>query len=280
MTPQIHYLYGGEDLPNAGGLRLDEIYEPEIEPPAPVAANSRRSTLAAAAFVLALGGADEVLPNAGGLRLEEDPGPTPVVVEELPVFRVFTEDDELPVVVAAVGLEEEVGPILPTTEIELPVVVVFAGDDELPTLHVAEEGGPVLPAPAVDRPVVQAFTEEDELPNAGGLRLEEEAQPVLPAPYVAPPVVIVFTAGDEWVPQPVPLNVDEPAGPILPDPEIPPLNFYSVTVTHWGADELITLAVVQFPPNVVDAPARRWKVDGSREWKEDAPARRFKVDDP
>ncbi|MDK1102512.1 MAG: hypothetical protein QGD93_02645 [Actinomycetota bacterium] len=33
------------------------------------------------------------------------------------------------------------------------------------------------------------------------------------------------------------------------------------------------------PPDVADAPARRWKVDAEREWKADAPPRRVKVDD-
>lgn len=39
------------------------------------------------------------------------------------------------------------------------------------------------------------------------------------------------------------------------------------------------LAAVLFPPNVVDASPRRWKVDAEREWKASAPARRFRVDD-
>lgn len=38
-------------------------------------------------------------------------------------------------------------------------------------------------------------------------------------------------------------------------------------------------AVGLFPPSVVDAPARRWKVDAERTWEIDAPPRRFKVDD-
>lgn len=42
---------------------------------------------------------------------------------------------------------------------------------------------------------------------------------------------------------------------------------------------VLALAAVLFPPNIVDASPRRWKVDAERIWEIDAPARRFKVDD-
>lgn len=249
MKLRVQYFFGGDELPVAP-IGLDEEYpEQPIAAPSNLAASSRASTIAAAAFVIAIGGGEEVLPNAGGLRLFEEPPP-----------------------------------VLPAPEVAPPFVQVFTGDDELPVAAVAfglaEEGAPVFPAPGVAPPSSQIFAEDEELPNAGGLRLQEEDPPVLPAPHVDPPVVGVFAVEDDWVPPPVPINVDEPAGPTLPDPETTPLNFYSVTVTFWGDEGTIALAVVLAPPDVVDAPPRRWKVDAEvRRPAVDAPPRTLLTDD-
>ena len=45
-----------------------------------------------------------------------------------------------------------------------------------------------------------------------------------------------------------------------------------------GTASTVAVATL-FPPQIVDAPPRRWKVDAERDWVADASARRLTVDD-
>ena len=236
MTPRVQYFFSGDELV-ALGIQEDHP-EPPVTSPPQVARDNRSSVLSAAAFILALGGTDEI---RSSIEVQEDHlGPIPVVVEPRDVVQVVTAEDELPVTPVTFGLDEEIGPDLNVFLEEDVQVWFFVSDQGILSAPADEDFGvgvlPPLPEPD---PVVWVVVDDEIRPTPPiPLGVDEEGLGLAPVVIEELPVVSIFAEGDERVPPPVPLNVDEADGPTLPDPEIAPLNFYSITVTEW--DELIS----------------------------------------